>query len=145
MLDISRNRANVYNFKHSETLLYRLINPAKNPIGRISKKILDSITSKVKTQTSLNLWKSTDEVINWFKTSVQKGNSRFIKFDICEFYPSITEELLSKALEYARSFAGISDEEADIILHCKNLCFSITTKCGQGQTTTPISTSQWGA
>ena len=92
----------------------RLINPAKNPIERISKKILDSITSKVKTETSLKLWKSTDEVINWFKTSVQKGNSRFIKFDICEFYPSITEELFIKALEYARSFVKISDEEADI-------------------------------
>ena len=58
-------------------------------------------------------------VINWIKTSVQKGSSRFIKFDICEFYPSITEELLRKALKYARSFAEISDEEADIILHCK--------------------------
>ena len=103
----------------NDKLQCRLINSAKNPIGRISKKILDSITSKVKTQTSLNLWKSTDEVINWFKTSVQKGNSRFIKFDICEFYPSITEELLRKALECVRSFAEISDEEADIIFHSK--------------------------
>ena len=97
----------------------RLINPAKNPIGHISKTILDNIISKVKEETSLNLWKNTDDVINWFTTSPGKEKSKFIKFDICEFYPSIIEELLKKALNYAKTFVDISDEDEEIILHYK--------------------------
>ena len=108
---------------HKENFMNKLqcclINPAKNPIGHISKTILDNIISKVKEETSLNLWKNTDDVINWFTTSPEKEKSKFIKFDVCEFYPSITEELLKKALNYAKSFVDISDEDEEIILHCK--------------------------
>ena len=45
----------------------RLINPAKNKIGRISKQILDQITSKLCEILKVNEWKSTGSVIYWFK------------------------------------------------------------------------------
>ena len=45
----------------------RLINPAKSNLGKISKKILERITAKIKTKTGQNQWKSSYEVISWFK------------------------------------------------------------------------------
>ena len=34
-------------------------------------------------------------------------NKKFIKFDIAEFYPSISEDLLKKSINYAKSFTTI--------------------------------------
>lgn len=49
----------------------------------------------------------------------------FICFDVCDFYPSITEKLLSKALHFAGKYRPISSHERDIILHAKrSLLFS---------------------
>ena len=36
-----------------------------------------------------------------------------------DFYPSISEELLTDAIDYARQFVGINDDEVNIILHCR--------------------------
>ena len=43
----------------------------------------------------------------------------FIKFDIVSFYPSITEQLLSEAIEYAKQFIAISKDETDILWHTR--------------------------
>ena len=46
-------------------------------------------------------------------------------FDICEFYPSISEKLLKKALEFAKQHVNISEQEIRIILQTKKgLLFS---------------------
>ena len=50
----------------------RLINPAKNEIGRSSKVILDKIKRKLKNITKVNQWKDTSEVINWFNNIGEK-------------------------------------------------------------------------
>ena len=42
-----------------------------------------------------------------------------MQFDICEFYPSTSEELLMKALDFAKSKTNVSDKEIEIILHCR--------------------------
>ena len=64
-------------------------------------------------------------MINWFKNIEHKKHCRFIKFDICEFYPSITESLLDKAIEFARASCSISDIELNVIKHSrKSLLFS---------------------
>ncbi|GFR64589.1 DNA polymerase [Elysia marginata] len=42
-----------------------------------------------------------------------------ITFDICNFYPSITEELLHKSLLFASNYVDISKDEIDIITHAK--------------------------
>ena len=64
-------------------------------------------------------------MIDWFKNIENKAHCRFIKFDICEFYPSITETLLDKAIEFARMSTNIPDTELNIIKHSrKSLLFS---------------------
>ena len=42
-----------------------------------------------------------------FKAIESKSKSSFIKFYIVEFYPSISKELLSKAIEYVQSVTTI--------------------------------------
>ena len=43
----------------------------------------------------------------------------FIGFDVVNYYPSITLELLKKAINWAKEFIDISDEEIEIILETK--------------------------
>ena len=51
-----------------------------------------------------------------------KANKCFVKFDIVEFYPSIKKQHLKEALNFARNFSIISDEEEEIIFHsCKTV------------------------
>ena len=58
------------NFQNNPT--NRLINPAKNEIGRISKVILDKINGSLKQQLGVNQWKSSQMVIDWFKAIENK-------------------------------------------------------------------------
>ena len=46
-----------------------------------------------------------------------KESLSFIKFDICQLYPSISEELIHKAIEYAAQFVDISAQEKEILFH----------------------------
>ena len=77
----------------------RLINPAKSEVGKVSKVILESITKDVRTATTVNLWRSSTAVIDWFDGIDGKDECTFVVFDVVEFYPSISEELLEKALD----------------------------------------------
>ena len=43
----------------------------------------------------------------------------FINFDIIEFYPSITENVLRRAFKFARLHTEIQDCEIDTIMHAK--------------------------
>ena len=45
----------------------RLINPAKNELGRVSKAILGKINLAKREHFSFNQWKNTQKVIDWFK------------------------------------------------------------------------------
>ena len=48
-----------------------------------------------------------------------------MQYDIEEFYSSISENLLKKAIDYARSFVNISSKEEETIMHCrKSLLFN---------------------
>ena len=88
-------------------------------MGRVSKVILNRLVKNIVKATGINLWKSTREVLEWFRSFPDKQNRYFIGFDIVEFYPSITEELLIKAIEFAKQFNTIQDREKDIIIHAK--------------------------
>ena len=81
----------------------RLINPAKSEMGEISKRILDDILTNVKQKTSVNLWKNTAAVTNWFSRINRKQDCTFICFDIVDFYLSISGDLLNRALDFAGS------------------------------------------
>ena len=97
----------------------RLINPSKSEIGIISKEILDDINTKLTQTTKANLWRSTSDAIEWFKTIPEKNKHAFITFDVCDFYPSISEELLVKALDYATGLKNIAQQDRDIIIQAK--------------------------
>ena len=86
----------------------RLINPAKSEVGIISKQILEKINSQVRSASGLQQWQNTQSVIDWFNSLPNRANLKFLKFDIVEFYPSITEELLAKAIQYAKTLPDIS-------------------------------------
>ena len=81
----------------------RLLNPAKNKLGRISKAILDSANKNIREAMDLNQQRNTDTVIDWFKVIGNKRLCKFVIFDIKELYPSITENLLKKALTFAEA------------------------------------------
>ena len=58
--------------------------------------------------------------MEWFNNIEEKKNCTFIKFDITEFYSSITETILNKALLFTKQHHGISNDK-----HCHNsLLFS---------------------
>ena len=63
--------------------------------------------------------RNTGSVIDWFKSIDKKENCKFLKFDIADFYPSISKDLLLKSLKFARRYTTISKEEEKIIFHAK--------------------------
>ena len=105
------------NFVNNPTC--RLINPAKSEIVKISKEILDRINTNIIHKLSLNQWKNTKAVLSWFNSLDDKDSCTFIAFDVVDFYPSISIDLLNAALDFASSYVTITDHERRIILHAK--------------------------
>ena len=93
----------------------RLINPMKSEIGKISKQLLSKIVKNVKDKTKLKQWTKTTEVIDHFKDIENKQKASFIQADVENFYPSITEELLSDALTWASQYVEISHSDRKTI------------------------------
>ena len=85
-------------------LTCRLVNPSKSEISAISKHILDDINTTIINKTQINQWKNTSSVLKWFNSLHHKETLSFICFDMCNFYPSITEKLLCKAQDFANSY-----------------------------------------
>ena len=101
----------------------RLINPSSNQLGKASKLILETAIKEIKKKTGLNQWISTYELLKWFekrhKLNTKPQKATLVQFDICEFYPSITEELMKKALEFAKNYTDLPDEHLQIINSCR--------------------------
>ena len=93
----------------------RTLNPTKPEMGKVSKKLLENIVVNVRNASGLNQSKNTTSVIHWFRNLKNKNQLKFIQFDICEFYPSISEDLLDQALDFASDFVMISDSDKGII------------------------------
>ena len=103
----------------------RLINPAKSDSGKISKLILDKVNAHLRAILNVNQWRNTQNVIEWFGNIEQKSRHSFISFDIVDFYPSISENLLDQTLSWASSLADISHEDISKIEHArKSLLFN---------------------
>ena len=102
----------------------RLINPAKTDIGKISRKIIERVNLAIRNHCKPQQWKNTTEVISWFNNIKNKHKCKFMKFDIVEFYPSISEQLLEDAINFAKSITEITQDEINIIWHSrKSLLF----------------------
>ena len=66
--------------------------------------------------------------LNWFKNIGSKDSKHFLQLDIVDFYPSITEKLLTNALAFAKSMIQIEPSTTNIIMHSrKSLLFSDNT------------------
>ena len=103
----------------------RLINPAKSEMGIVCKQKVEKINARVRVALSLQQWRSTGEVVNWFKSLPNTRGMKFVKFDIVEFYPSISEQLLARVITWAKTVTTISQEDEAVIWHSrKSLLFS---------------------
>ena len=79
---------------------------------------------------AVNQWRDADSVITWFESIKNKNKCIFMQYDIEEFYPSISEDLLEKSINYARTFVDISSNEEETIMHCrKSLLFNNSDIC----------------
>ena len=105
------------NFANNPTC--RLLNPTKPELGRISKQKLLKMISEVRQKTKFNQWKNSDSVISWFSELRDKKRLSFIQFDLCEFYASISENLLINALNFCAQYTKITEEDRKIILQCR--------------------------
>ena len=94
-------------------------------LGKVSKAILQKINQQIRSKTKFNQWKNSAEVIKWFNKIESKERSSFVFFDIDQFYPSISVNLLSEALDWSLQFVSVTEEEKNIIMSTKkNLLYS---------------------
>ena len=98
---------------------FRLINPSKSEIGKISKHILDKINKSLLSNTKVNQWKNISDAISWFKNINNKKQSSFVNFEIDNFYSSISEKRLLDAINYAKSSANITEQDLSIIMQSR--------------------------
>ena len=80
------------NFNNTPTV--RLVNPARNELGSISKAILDTANKEIRKAMGLNQWRNPVIVIDWLKGIRNKHLCKFVIFDFKGSYPSITENLV---------------------------------------------------
>ena len=74
---------------------------------------------------NVNQWKNAKSVNKWFTALENKTDCVFIKFDIREFYPSITEDALKTSLSFANDYQNMLEEDIRITNHCRiSLLFS---------------------
>ena len=107
------------------TLSFRLINRSKSDIVKICKSLLDSINENILKQTNVNQWKNTSQVMTWFKNIKSKKASSFVNFDVENFYPSISIDLFTDAISYAKAITNINDDQLSIIMQSrKTLLFN---------------------
>ena len=92
----------------------RLINPSNSDIGQISKIIVEKVNKAIRKTKEFNQWTSTEEVLKWYK-NLEKNKYKLMKFDIKDFYPSITKALLNKAIEFASNYETITEQDKSII------------------------------
>ena len=66
-------------------LSFRLMNPPKSDIAKISKNLLDKINKILILNSNVNQWKNTTTVTDWFKNVANKKLCSFIQFDVENF------------------------------------------------------------
>ena len=111
------------NFKNDTKC--RLINPSKSKVGIIAKQKLQDINNMLRMDSDVQQWRSTPSVIEWFNNIKFKTRKQFLQLDIEEFYPSITEELFKKALNFAAERCTISSDDYKVIMNAsKSILFS---------------------
>ena len=57
--------------------------------------------------------------MNWFRNINNKRKCIFIQFDIEDFYPSTSKELLLKATTYVKTLVNIINDKINTIIRSK--------------------------
>ena len=96
------------------------------------------MNTELRNNTKLQQWRSTEEVLNWFAELKNKSKHTFMQIDIVEYYPSISDTLLDKALTFASRTLNrnIDKESINIIKHARN-SFLYTHSAGNTEENTP--------
>ena len=81
---------------------------SKINIGKVLQQKLETINCKVRENLGVQQWRSTNEVLVWFRNQKFTRNSKFIVFDVINHYPSFTLELFKKSLDFAATITDIS-------------------------------------
>ena len=108
-----------YQANHLRFHRYIYINPTKSELGKVVKKKLAKILNTVRAKSGLTQWKSDTSVVQWFKALEDKSSLRFIEFDIKSFYPNISRDLLTKALDWCSTMVEIPEEDRDLMMHTR--------------------------
>ena len=88
-------------------------------MGRVRQIIVQDICASLRLALNINQWRSTKVCIKWFEECDKDDRCSFIKYDIREFYPSITERALDRALDLAKEYMVIPLDKVEIIKHCR--------------------------
>ena len=76
----------------------RLVNPSKSNTGKISKAIFDTINKNIVRSTEINQWINTLNILDWYANYMGKNKASFVQFDLENFYPSTTSDLLYNSI-----------------------------------------------
>ena len=87
-----------------------LLTLTKARSGELAKKLLENINTTIRQKIGLNQWKNSTSVINWFSSIQDKQHNTPSPYSTSEnFYPSITEKLLTDAITFAKQHTSITD------------------------------------
>ena len=90
----------------------------------MSKQLVEKINPDITEKLEINQWHNTDTVLKWFNNITDKSTCSFTQFDIKEFYPSITENILLQTLKFAKQHTNMNKNDLRIINHyCKSLLY----------------------
>ena len=86
---------------------------------------MEEINKNLRRTINVKQWCNKQEVISWFKGIKNTKKSSFTKFDIVDFYPSISKNLLTNAIKFAIQSQVLTKKVIDTIMHSrKSLLFS---------------------
>ena len=66
-----------------------------------------------------DLWESSYGTIEWFGRIGNRSKAAFVQFDIINFCPSMTKNILIGSIGYARRCIDITVEQYEIVLACR--------------------------
>ena len=74
----------------------RLINPAKNNLGVISKQILERMKNSITCKNECHQWRNTKSVIDWFSNIEEKNKHSFQVHQSSHIVPLVAVEIKFK-------------------------------------------------
>ena len=79
---------------------------------------MENINTKIRELSSVSMarFRRGNKLVQNIKN---KSKCIFMQFDNEEFYPSISKDLLLKAIDYTKSFVNISSNETKAIMHSR--------------------------